>query len=104
MVIPTDKRLDGAERLLLVMQSKSTYEGYERLLGLLVHCLMAVYMDPTFLENMWKPLSFMKHRRQGKQEYLQASFHKHLVDVWEQWRTVLLTRPAASFTAALGDT
>ena len=74
VVIPTDKRLDGAERLLLVMQGKSTYEGYERLLGLLVHCLMAVYMEPTFLENMWKPLAFMKHRRQGKQECLQPSF------------------------------
>ena len=103
VVIPTDKRLDGAQRLVMVAQGCSTYEGYERLLGLLVHCLMMVYMDDTLLENMWKPLAFMRHRHQGKQEMLDPKFHKRLHSVWEQWRQALLTRPAARFTAALGD-
>jgi integrase len=103
IVIPTDKRLDGAERLQLVAHGHSTYEAYERLLGLLVHCLMMVYMDDTLLESMWKPLAFMRHRRQGKQETLNPKFHEHLHSVWKQWKHVLLTRPAARFTAALGD-
>ena len=103
IVIPTDKRLDGAERLQLVLQGNSTYEGYERLLGLLVHCLMMVHMDATLLEDMWKPLAFMRYRRQGKQERLAPGFHKHLHAAWKQWGAVFLTNPAARFTAALGD-
>ena len=102
VVIPTDKRLDGAERLQLVLHGKSTYEGYERLLGLLVHCLMMVYMDATLLEDMWKPLAFMRHRRQGKQERLDPVFHKHLHAAWEQWGAVFLTiEPCSSLHSCI---
>ena len=103
MVIPTDKRLDGAQRLELVLVGQSTYEGYERLIGLLVHCLMMVYMDDTLLENMWKPMAFMRHQRQGKQERLNPTFHKYLHGAWKQWGSVFLTSHAARFTSALGD-
>ena len=33
VVIPTDKRLDGAHRLELVLMGQSTYEGYKRIVG-----------------------------------------------------------------------
>ena len=79
------------------------YEDYEHLLGLLVHCLMMVYMDDTLLEGMWKPPAFTCHQHQGKQESLAPKFHKHLHTAWRQWAHVLLARPAAHFTAALGD-
>ena len=64
---------------------------------------MMVYMDDTLLESTWKPMAFMRHRRQWKQGRIDPSFRKYLHGAWQQWGSVLLTNPAARFTSALGD-
>ena len=65
---------------------------------------MLAHMDPSELEDMWKPLAYMVYQRQGKQNILNPDHHSYLHAEWARWGNRLLTSPAATFTAALGDT
>ena len=102
VAIPAHKRLHAAHQLRLVIAGECTFETYEKLLGLLVHCWILALMKPTMLDDMYKPLAYMRLSKQGKQNKLTPARHPYLHDTWRQWLHTLMTTSAAKFSAVMG--
>ena len=102
VAIPAHKRLHGVHQLQLVLAGQCTFEEYEKLLGLLVHCWILAFMANTMLDDMYKPLAYMRLSRQGTKNKLQPDNHPYLHGTWHAWLHTLLTTSAAKFSAVMG--
>ena len=103
VAIPAYKRLHAAHQLRLLLSGSASFETYEKLVGLLVHCWILACMQEDMIDDMYKPLAHMRRSFQGGKNTLDPQSHQYLIPRWEQWLDIVTTRSAAAFSAALGS-
>ena len=101
VAIPAQKILNALDALSKAASGKLKLCDYEKLLGLLVHCLFLVYMDSAMLDDLWDPIGHAKHRGCSMASLLDPNKHPAQAATWLQWRDALSSRSAAMLSVVL---
>ena len=89
--------LHAAHQLRVLLSGSASFETYEKLVGLLVHCWILACMQEDMIDDMYKPLAHMRRSFQGGKNTLDPQSHRYqyLIPRWEQWLDVVTTCSAA---------